>query len=139
MERGELITSREHVFTKMQLDLLNLIESYMGENGLTRTQLADKLGVHKSYITQLLNVSFDHKMSTVVDLALDCNKIPILSFVDKTDFIKIDAEDKIYGLFPMIRPRNITFEVRQREAPAKQENAIFLNEFVSQNQFPHGE
>jgi len=88
MNREELITSKEFVFTKMQLDLLNLIEGYMQKNGLNRTQLAEKLGVGKSYVSQLLNVSFDHKISKIVDIALDCNAIPLLFFIDLKEYVR---------------------------------------------------
>jgi len=137
MNREELITSKEFVFTKMQLDLLNLIEGYMQKNGLNRTQLAEKLGVGKSYVSQLLNVSFDHKISKIVDIALDCNAIPLLFFIDLKEYVRRDAEDKIYGAIPMMRPRKITFSVAQRQSDDSQINEKFI--LGQQMQVSHGE
>ena len=113
MERKELISSQEYVLSKFQLGLLNLIEEYMKKNNLNRTQLAEKLGVGKSYVSQLMNVAFDHKISKVVELALACNAMPLLYFVDLDNYIKSDSEDKAYELFPIARPRNISFEIPQ--------------------------
>ncbi|RQP19275.1 MAG: XRE family transcriptional regulator, partial [Parapedobacter sp.] len=59
-----------------------LINEYMSENQLNRTQLAEKLGVSKGYVTQILNGDFDHKVSKLVELALAFGKAPRLTYVD---------------------------------------------------------
>lgn len=110
MKRAELITSKEYVIAEMQLKLLNLIEGYMKKNNLNRNELAQQLQVTKGYISQLLNVSFDHKLSKVVELALACNTMPLLFFTDLDNFVKDDANDKYYELMPIVRPIYITYE-----------------------------
>lgn len=109
-ERAELLSSKEYWVTGIQLDLFNKIENYIKENRLNRTELAKKMNVTKGYITQVLNGDFDHKVSKLVELALACDTIPLLFFVDKAKYIENDAEDKFYELMPVIRPRNISFE-----------------------------
>jgi transcriptional regulator with XRE-family HTH domain len=112
MNREELLKNKEYVVSQIQLNLLNLIGNYQEKNNLKDFQLADELGVSKSYISQLLNVTFDHKISKLVDLALACNTMPLIYFVDLNEFIQKDREDKVYELFPVNRRKNMTFEVR---------------------------
>lgn len=80
MTRDELINSREYWITKIQLDLFAQIEQYMADNKLSRTQLAEQLGVTKGYISQVLNGDFDHKISKLVDLSLAIGKIPTITY-----------------------------------------------------------
>lgn len=87
MTRNELVGSREYWITKIQLDLFNQIENYMIEHQLSRTQLAEKLGVTKGYVSQILNGDFDHKISKLVDLALAVGKAPEISYVDLEEFV----------------------------------------------------
>ena len=53
MKREELLNSKEYWLSKIQIDLFNEIEKYMQRNDLNRTQLAEKLGVSKGYISQI--------------------------------------------------------------------------------------
>lgn len=112
MKRSDLIKSREYWISEIQLMLFNLIEDYRKENKLTKTELAEKLGVTKGYITQILNGDFDHKVSKLVDLSLAFNKVPILNFADINQYIANDSNDKVYELISAMRTRNITFETK---------------------------
>ncbi len=80
MKRDELISSREYWIAKIQLDLFNQIENYMTEHHLSRTQLAEKLGVTKGYVSQILNGDFDHKISKLVELALAIGLVPTVQY-----------------------------------------------------------
>lgn len=82
MTRDELINSREYWITKIQLDLFNQLESYLTDNNISRTQLAEKLGVTKGYVSQILNGDFDHKISKLVDLALAMGKVPEITYIN---------------------------------------------------------
>ena len=92
MNRKELIKSKEYWTAQIQLDLFGLIEDYLKKNNLNKTQLAAQLGVTKSYITQILNGDFDHKVSKLVELSLAFGKVPVLQFIDVEKYIeKIDS------------------------------------------------
>lgn len=86
MTRDELLTSREYWIAKIQLDLFSQLDKYMVENTISRTQLAEKLGVTKGYVSQILNGDFDHKISKLVDLALAMGKVPKITYVDITQY-----------------------------------------------------
>ena len=88
MKRSDLIKSREYWTTEIQLKLFNLIENYRSKNNLTKSQIAEKLGFTKGYITQVLNGDFDHKISKLVDLSLAFDKVPVIHFVDVNQYLQ---------------------------------------------------
>src|SRR5580692_7515821 len=94
MKRAELLKSPEYWTTEIQLKVFNLIEKYRTKNGLTKKAIAEKLGVSKGYVTQILNGDFDHKVSKLVELSLAFDKVPILHFVDAAKYIGDDALGK---------------------------------------------
>ncbi len=95
MERSELIKSREYWLTEIQLNLFNMIEDYRKKNSLNKRQLADKLGVTKGYISQILNGDFDHKISKLVDLSLAFDKVPLISYRNLDEMEAIDSYSQI--------------------------------------------
>ena len=110
MSRERLLESKDFVTTGIQLKLLNLIEDYMKENKINRTELAEQLSVTKGYVSQLLNASFDHKLSKFVELSLSCNAMPLVYLVPLDEYKKNDSQDKIYEIFPVQRARELTYE-----------------------------
>ena len=93
MNRQELMSNSGYWIAKIQIDLYNHIEDYMKKNKLSRTQLAEELGVSKGYITQVLNGDFNHRLSKLiageksiklisylVELSLAIGRVPEISF-----------------------------------------------------------
>lgn len=96
MTRAEFLSHREHWITKIQLDLYSELRTYMEENNINRTQLAERLGVSKGYISQVLNGDFDHKISKLVDLSLLMGKVPDISYPNLMGII-IDDMSRDYS------------------------------------------
>ncbi len=92
MTRTELLSSQGYWIAKIQLDLFNQIENYMTEHQLSRTQLAEKLGVTKGYVSQILNGDFDHKISKLVELSLTIGLVPAISYTSIEQVIKEDNQ-----------------------------------------------
>lgn len=92
MTRTELLSSKGYWIAKIQMDLYQQITAYMDQNDINRTQLAERLGVTKGYVSQVLNGDFDHKISKLVDLALLMGKVPQLTFVDVNEYIQNDTQ-----------------------------------------------
>ncbi len=67
----------------IQLSLHDNIKRYLEENNLTQSEFAERLGVSKGYISQILNGDFDHKLSKLTQLALACEMVPRIEFVPK--------------------------------------------------------
>ena len=90
MKREELLRSKGYWIAQLQIKLFETVKNYLNENNLTQSQFADEVGVSKSYITQVLNGDFDHKISKYVDLMLSCNKVPIVTAMDIDEYIGDD-------------------------------------------------
>lgn len=95
MTRKELISSPEYWTTNAQLDLFNCATEFMKQHDMNRKQLAEHLNVSKSYVTQLLNGDFDHRLSKFMELSLAFGYVPKLSFEPLEDFIANDDSEKI--------------------------------------------
>jgi transcriptional regulator with XRE-family HTH domain len=50
----------------------------MERNTLSKKQLAEKLGVSPSYISQVLNGNFNFTILKLVELALAIDKVPVI-------------------------------------------------------------
>lgn len=84
----DLILEPTYWTTQIQLDLYRAIDGYLKKNNLKRKDLAEKLGVSKGYISQILNGNFDHKLSKLVELLLAIEQVPDLHFMDVKEAIR---------------------------------------------------
>ncbi|MGE5480510.1 MAG: helix-turn-helix transcriptional regulator [Chloroflexota bacterium] len=91
--REDLLRSKEYWLGSIQIDLFNLVEDYLKEKGMNRTQFAEKLGVTKGYVSQVLNGDFNHRISKMVELALAIGKAPKIEFVDLDKYMMADKYD----------------------------------------------
>ncbi len=92
LTRQELLSSKEYWLATIQLDLYAQLEAYMKENVINRTQLAEKLGVTKGYVTQVLNGDFDHKISKLVELSLAIGLVPRLNYKPLEQVLEEDRQ-----------------------------------------------
>lgn len=82
MTRNEILRDPAYWAQHIQIKLFDAVLSYMDRNNLNRSQLAQKLGVSKGYVSQLFNGDCDHKLSKLVSIALACEMVPDLRFRD---------------------------------------------------------
>lgn len=87
MERTEILNNAGYWTQDIQLDLYEAVNKYLEKNDMTRSAFAEKLGVSKGYVSQILNGEFNHKLSKFVELALACDLIPVMTLipVDKAE------------------------------------------------------
>lgn len=95
MKREELLKSPEYWVAKTQIDLFNNVNDYLKENKISRIELANKLGVTKGYISQVLNGTCDHRLSKIYELSLAIGKVPTLKFQDIQTILDDDINDLI--------------------------------------------
>ena len=89
--RKDLLRLPEYWEEYIKVELFNLVQDYMDEKGLTRTDLARNLGVSKGYVSQVLNGNSDHRLSKIVALAIECGKAPCIYFRDLDKVIEEDS------------------------------------------------
>jgi len=106
MEREELLRSKEYWTTTIQTALFEGVEKYLMETGMTKKQLAAKLGLStgKGYVKEALNGDFDHKLSKLVELLLACNIAPVINFVNLKDFVARETKQPTGLTFLMNYP-----------------------------------
>lgn len=88
----ELKQTPEYWTAKIQIELFNKVEEFMENNNMNRARLAEKLGVSKSYVTQLLSGDFDHRLSKLIELSLAIGYYPRFDFEPVES--KVKAEQK---------------------------------------------
>lgn len=98
--REEIICGSTYWLTKVQIQVFNLLNTYMEENNLTQKQVAEKLNVSPSYVSQILNGNFNFTISKLIELALLVGKAPIIQFetieqILKTEAAQLNAEAKL--------------------------------------------
>lgn len=84
----ELAQTEEYWLTNIQCDLYARVEEYREANKWNRSQLAKHLGVSKGYVSQILNGDFDHKLSSLIKLALAVGVVPNLKFQPVEEYIE---------------------------------------------------
>lgn len=96
MTREELLNSNEYWVGEIQHSLFKLIKDYMDTNKFSRKELADRLGVTKGYISQILNGEFDHRISKLVELAMIIGKVPRIDYIDIDQIKKLDELGELH-------------------------------------------
>lgn len=140
MKREELLNSKEYWLTKIQIDLFNEVEKYMEKHELNRTQLAEKLGVSKGYVSQILNGDADHRISKLVELSLAVGVVPNLLFENLESYIKKDSLDDAMDTYDEIEKSIKTLRLNgylvstqsvYPNAPGFFESGISLNDVMT--------
>lgn len=92
MNRKEILSSEAYWTEQIQNTLFHHVHLYLKSQHKSQNDLAEQLGVSKSYISQILNGNFDHKLSKLVELSLAVGLVPQLKFVSIEQMLLEDAE-----------------------------------------------
>ena len=126
----ELMRSRGYWIANIQLELFKYVDEYMRKNNLNRSQLADKLGVTKGYISQILNGEFNHRIATFVDLSLAVGKVPKIEFEDLEEIISNIKEGYVVKNWKVIANRNPLINLKDTpDKTSLNEKVIISNEW----------
>ena len=88
--REDLLKSPTYWLTKVQIEVFGLLQTYMTENNLNQKQVAEKLNVSPSYVSQILNGNFNFTISKLIELALLVGKAPVLQFESIDNLMKAE-------------------------------------------------
>ena len=92
MNREDLLKDEGYWIAKIQTELYRELTAFMERNKMNSTQLANYLGCSKSYISQLLNGNFNHKLTKLVELSLAIGKAPVIEFRDLKKVVMEDTD-----------------------------------------------
>jgi len=92
--REELLKTQEYWFETLQNDIYRIVAEYLENEKINQSQLAEKLGVSRGYISQIMNGNFNYTLKKLIDLSLAVNKAPSFEFKNLNDFIKEDQNNR---------------------------------------------
>jgi len=130
--REELLKSKEYWLEKIQNTLFNELEDYIENKGINKTVFAKELGVSKSYLSQILNGNFDHKLSKLIELSLAINKVPMINFIEVHKCLTLDKLDRLALIEKYDINVNIRFNYSQNiveKSPKKSSFEKMIQEF----------
>ncbi len=88
--REELLKSPEYWFENAQNDLFSQVTEYMEKEGINQNQLADRLGVTKGYVSQILKGEFNYTLKKLIEISLAIGKVPQIEYKTIADIISED-------------------------------------------------
>lgn len=94
IKRDELLRTEEYWFETLQNDIYRMVAEYIQKEGMNQTQLAEKLGVTKGYISQILNGNFNYTLKKMIELSLALEKAPAFEFKNLEQFIQDDRQKR---------------------------------------------
>jgi len=95
IKRDELLRTEEYWFETLQNDIYRMVAGYIKKEGMNQTKLAEKLGVSKGYISQIMNGNFNYTLKKLIELSLAMNIAPAIDFKDLNEFIKEDQQKRV--------------------------------------------
>jgi len=88
LSREELLKSPEYAFEVIQNELYRQLEDYLKTNNMSQSEFAEKIGVTKGYISQIMKGNFNYTLKKLIELSLAIGKIPSVTFNEIDAFIK---------------------------------------------------
>lgn len=92
MKREDLLKSPEYWLTKWQCELFRHIKEYQTNNSLTEDELAEKCGVTRSCICDVLKGEFNSNLGKLIRISLAIGKIPVIQFKNLEKYIENDIK-----------------------------------------------
>jgi transcriptional regulator with XRE-family HTH domain len=91
INRNELLRTEEYWFEIMQNQIYRALEEYLAREGISQSQLAERLGVTKGYVSQVLNGNFNYSLKKLIQLSLSLDLIPVFELRPLNEFIENES------------------------------------------------
>jgi transcriptional regulator with XRE-family HTH domain len=79
-KRLETLKRPEYWFEYSQNELFRQVSAFMNVEGINQTELAERLGVSKGYVSQILNGTSNFSMKKLIEISLAIGKVPLISY-----------------------------------------------------------
>ena len=90
--KEELVKMPEYWMENIQNELYLALKDYMLKHDLNQTELAEKLGFSKGYISQVLHGNFNHSLNKFIELSLAIDKAPKIHLEELSRYLsEIDS------------------------------------------------
>ena len=81
LKKKDLYKTSEYWIEELQNELYRQVSDYMKQNNLNQNELAEKWGVSKGYISQILKGNCNFTLKKLTELSLALGKAPIVQYV----------------------------------------------------------
>jgi len=95
IKREQLLKRPNYLLTKYQNEIYRQLVEYMKERKISQSEIAQKLDVSNSYVSQILNGDFNFTLKKIIELALMIGKVPHIEFLSITDYW-LKEDNKIF-------------------------------------------
>lgn len=92
LSRKEILTSPEYWFEEAQNELYRQVIDFMEKEKLNQKELAEKLGVSKGYVSQILKGEFNYTLKKLIELSMAVGKVPVIEYKDINELIQEDDQ-----------------------------------------------
>ncbi len=90
LTKKELYQQPEYWVEEIQNELYRQVTEFMNANSLNQNELAEKWGVSKGYISQILKGNSNFTIKKLVELSLAMGKAPILQYVPADVYYEVE-------------------------------------------------
>ncbi len=90
--REELLKSPEYWFEHAQNDLYGKVVAYMKKENINQNQLAERLGVTKGYVSQILKGEFNYTLKKLIEISLAIGQVPKVEYTSIENVIDEDRK-----------------------------------------------
>jgi predicted XRE-type DNA-binding protein len=92
LSQQELFEHPNYLLRTYQLEIYRQLSLYMQENNLRNKDIADKLKVSTSYVSQVLNGDFNFTLKKLIELGLMIGKVPYFEFIEPKEYLRREKE-----------------------------------------------
>ena len=96
--REDLLNSPEYWFEDAQNELYRQVIEYMEREGINQNQLAERLGVSKGYVSQILKGEFNYTLKKLIEISLAIGQVPKIEYASVANVIEEDAKTTYFQL-----------------------------------------
>lgn len=132
--REDLLKTEEYWLETLQNEIYRMVAEYIQKEGISQTQFAERLGVSKGYISQIMNGNFNYTLKKLIELSLCVNKAPSLVFKNMDEYIEEDQQKRFemkysnsFSLLSWVKSVNLTSGATLNSKDLKQSS--FVNTF----------
>lgn len=101
MKKEDILTRPAYWFEQEQNELFRQVTAYMERERINRTELASRLNVHRSYVTQILNGNFNFTLKKWIELCLALKLVPNIRYESLSTVLSSEiVTSKVIDLYP---------------------------------------
>ena len=94
-ENEHLLRYPNYLLSTYQLEIYRQLGLYMEEHNLKSKDIAAKLAVSSSYVSQILNGNFNFTLRKLIELGIAIDKVPYFEFIDKDEYWRREKEGTV--------------------------------------------